>query len=85
MRRNQELATKYAEALAGGHDVLVLIAEVWGEFSPESMRFLGELALARGDGVDLERTSATTDVVDDVLHLLPRPAAVAGRAVGGRH
>ena len=28
-------------------------------FSPESMRFLGELAQARGDGVDLERASAT--------------------------
>ena len=52
-------AAKYAEALAGGHDVLVLIAEVWGGFSPESMRFLGELAQARGDGVDLERTCAT--------------------------
>ena len=50
---------KYAEALAGGHEVLVLIAEVWGGFSPESMRFLGELAQARGDGVDLERASAT--------------------------
>ena len=39
--------------------MLVLIAEVWGGFSPESMRFLGELAQARGDGVDLERASAT--------------------------
>ena len=28
-------------------------------YSPESMRFLGELAQARGDGVDLERASAT--------------------------
>ena len=52
-------AAKYAEALEGGHEVLVLIAEVWGGFSPESMRFLGELAQARGDGVDLERASAT--------------------------
>ena len=50
---------KYAAALEGGHDVLILICEVWGGFSPESMRFLGELAQARGDGVDLERSSAT--------------------------
>ena len=49
----------FPEALTGGHEVLVLIAEVWGGFSPESMRFLGELAQARGDGVDLERASAT--------------------------
>ena len=33
--------------------------EVWGGFSPEAMRFLGELAQARNDGVDLERASAT--------------------------
>ena len=50
---------KYQEALDGGHEVLVLLSEVWGGFSPESMRFLGELAQARGDGVDLERSSAT--------------------------
>ena len=50
---------KYRAALDNGHEVLVLIAEVWGGFSPESMRFLGELAQARGDGVDLERASAT--------------------------
>ena len=37
----------------------MLIAEVWGGFSPEAMRFLGELAQQRGDGVDAERTSAT--------------------------
>ena len=50
---------KYQAALEGGHDVLVLISEVWGGFSPEAMRFLGELAQARNDGVDLERASAT--------------------------
>ena len=50
---------KYQAALDGGHDVLVLISEVWGGFSPEAMRFLGELAQARNDGVDLERASAT--------------------------
>ena len=35
------------------------ISEVWGGFSPEAMRFLGELSQARNDGVDLERASAT--------------------------
>ena len=50
---------KYATALAGGHEVVMLIAEVWGGFSPEAMRFLGELAQQRGDGIDAERTSAT--------------------------
>jgi len=32
------------QALEGGqaHDVLVLISEVWGRFSPEAMRFLGD-------------------------------------------
>ena len=50
---------KYQEALEGGHEVLVLIAEVWGGFSPEAMRFLGELSQARGDGIDYERASAT--------------------------
>ena len=39
--------------------MLVLISEVWSGFSPEAMRFLGELAHARNDGVDLERASAT--------------------------
>ena len=47
------------ERVDDGHEVLVLIAEVWGGFSPEAMRFLGELAQQRGDGVDAERTSAT--------------------------
>jgi hypothetical protein len=77
--------SKYQAALEGGHDVLVvvLISEVWGGFSPEAMRFLGELAQARNDGIDIERAS-TTYVVDVVLHLLPRPAALAGGAVGGR-
>jgi len=50
---------KYQAALEGGHDVLVLISEVWGGFSPEAMRFLGELAQARNDGIDIERASTT--------------------------
>ena len=37
--------------------MLVLISEVWGGFSPEAMRFMGELAQARNDGVDLERAT----------------------------
>ena len=40
--------------------MLVLISEVWGGFSPEAMRFLGELAQALNDGVDLKRASATS-------------------------
>ena len=39
--------------------MLVLISEVWGGFSPEAMRFLGELSQARDDGIDIERASAT--------------------------
>ena len=41
--------------------MLVLISEVWGGFSPEAMRFLGELShsQARNDGIDIERASAT--------------------------
>ena len=39
--------------------MVVLIAEVWGGFSPEAMRYLGELAQARNDGIDIERSSAT--------------------------
>ena len=39
--------------------MLVLISEVWGGFSPEAMRFLGELAQARNDGIDIERASTT--------------------------
>jgi len=52
---------KYLQAaLEDGHDVLVLISEVWGRgFSPEVMRFLGELAQARNDGIDIERASTT--------------------------
>ena len=49
----------YQAALDGGHDVLVLISEVWGGFSPEAMRLLGELAQARNDSVDLKRANAT--------------------------
>ena len=37
----------------------MLISEVWGGFSPEAMRFLGELAQARNDGIDIERASTT--------------------------
>jgi hypothetical protein len=40
-------------------DVLVLISEVWGGFSLEAMRFLGKLAQARNDGIDIERASTT--------------------------
>ena len=57
----------------------MLISEVWGGFSPEAMRFLGELAQARNDGIDIG--AREHDVVDVVLHLLPRPAALAGGAV----
>ena len=53
---------KYQEALDGGHDVLVLVSEVWGGFSPEAVRFLGELAQARGDRVDFERPHSLLDV-----------------------
>jgi hypothetical protein len=49
---------KYQAALEGGHDVLVLISEVWGGFSPEAMRFLGELSWRRR-GIDIERASTT--------------------------
>ena len=37
----------------------MLIAEVWGGFSPEATRYLGELAQARNDGIDIERSNAT--------------------------
>ena len=47
------------ERVDDGHEVLVLIAEVWGGFSPEAMRFLGELSQARNDGIDIERASTT--------------------------
>ena len=30
-------SAKYQEALDGGHDVLVLVSEVWGGFSPEAL------------------------------------------------
>ena len=52
-------AAKYQAALDGGHEVLVLTAEVWGGFAPEATRLLGELAQQRDDSVDLERASAT--------------------------
>ena len=57
--REPTRAAKYRAALDQGHEVPVLIAEVWGGFSPEAVRFLGELAQQRGDGIDAERTSAT--------------------------
>ena len=51
---------KYQAARRGrARRVLVLISEVWGGFSPEAMRFLGELSQARNDGIDIERASAT--------------------------
>ena len=50
---------KCQAALEGGHGVLVLISEVWGGFSPEAMRFLGELAQAWNDGIDIERANTT--------------------------
>jgi len=50
---------KYEDALADGHDVLVLLAETWGGLSPESMKLLGELAQLRNDGLSLEQGSAT--------------------------
>ena len=55
----EELWVQAKAALEGGHDVLVLISEVWGGFSPEAMRFLGELSQARNDGIDIERASTT--------------------------
>ena len=45
------------------------------------MRFLGELSQARNDGIDIDRER---DVVDVVVHLLPRPATLAGRRGGSR-
>ena len=39
-RERERRTAKYQAALEGGHDVLVLISEVWGGFSPEAMRFL---------------------------------------------
>ena len=44
--------------------------EVWGGFSPEAMRFLGELSQARNDGINIERASATWST-SSLLHLLP--------------
>eukprot|EP00964_Phaeocystis_antarctica_P011672 scaffold6451_cov78-Phaeocystis_antarctica.AAC.2 len=76
LRERGSRTAKYQAALDGGHDVLVLISEVWGGFSPEAMRFLGELAQARNDGIDI--------VVDVVVHLLLRPAALAARLLAAR-
>ena len=73
---------KYQAALEGGHDVLVLISEVWGGFSPEAMRFLGELSQARNDGIDIERASATWSTSSFTSY--HGQLRLAGRAVGGR-
>jgi hypothetical protein len=75
---------KYQAALEGGHDVLVLISEVWGGFSP---RRCASWASYRRHGTTASTSSARAaehDVVDVIVHLLPRPAALAGGAVGGR-
>ena len=58
-KANAAWRNRAAKILQRGHDVLVLISEVWGGFSPEAMRFLGELAQARNDGIDIERASTT--------------------------
>ena len=42
---------KYQRALENGHEVIVLIAEVWGGFTPEAMSYLGELAHADLEGI----------------------------------
>jgi hypothetical protein len=61
-----------------------MISEVWGRgFSPEAMRFLGELAQARNDGIDIERASTTWSTSSFTSYhgqLLSR----SGGAVGGR-
>eukprot|EP00964_Phaeocystis_antarctica_P021753 scaffold12086_cov67-Phaeocystis_antarctica.AAC.1 len=47
------------------------------------MRFLGELAQARNDGIDIERASATWST-SSFTSYLPRPAALARwRCSGG--
>ena len=50
---------KYAAALRGGHRVVPLISEVWGGFAVDAMSFLRDLAIARGDTLDVERLSTT--------------------------
>ena len=76
---------KYQRALENGHGVIVLIAEVWGGFTPEAMRYLGELVQSRNDGIDIERSSATWSTSSftsyHVTTYLPQPAPLAGRAV----
>ena len=71
-------------ALESGHVVLVLISEVWGGFSPEAMRFLGELAQARNDGVDLERASATWSTSSFTSYHGQLLSLAVQTAVGGR-
>jgi len=74
---------KYQAALEGEHDVLVLISEVWAGFSPEAMRFLGELAPRRGT------TASTSSARARRGRRRPSPPTTAscsraGGAVGGR-
>jgi len=64
--------------------VLVLISEVWGGFSPEAMRFLGELAQERNDGIYIERASTTWSTSSFTSYHGQLAAALAGGAVGGR-
>ena len=82
---------KHQAALEGGHDVLVLISEVcvWGGFSPEAMRFLGELAQARNDGIDIriERASTTWSTSSFTSYhgqLLSHSLAVCSASGGSR-
>jgi hypothetical protein len=82
---------KYQAALEGGHDVLVLISERGlGRLlsrRTEAMRalpgWLGELAQARNDGIDIERAS-TTWSTSSFTSYHGQHAALAGGAVGGR-
>ena len=75
----------YQAALEGGHGVLVLISEVWGGFSPEAMRFLGELAQARNERRHRHRPRGRARRGRRrPSPQLPRPAALAGGAGGGR-
>jgi hypothetical protein len=50
-----------ARSREGGHDRRARAHQrgLGAGFSPEAMRFLGELAQARNDGIDIERASTT--------------------------
>ena len=86
---------KYQAALDGGHDdVLVLISEVWGGFSPEAMRFLGELAGRRGTTAltssararrGRRRRSPPTTAGDQVIREDPAGAVVVRAWPGHRN